>query len=80
MMRRRKITTEFVAYLAGMDTRTVNLFIQHQVYPFCEFAEAIKPEGSAYHKYSISPEKLREHFKYTDEEMQQFYDKKRAVS
>lgn len=80
MKQRRKITTAFVAHLAGLDIRTVNYFIQNEVFPFCEFADAIKKEGSAYYSYSISPEKLREHFKYTDEEMQAFYDNKRDAS
>ena len=78
-MKRRKITAGFVAKLAGVDLRTVTYCIREGIFPYCEFAEAFKLPDAAYYSYSISPEKLREHFPYTDEDLSAFYGSKQAV-
>lgn len=79
-MKRRKITLAFVAQVTGMSQFTVAQFIQAEIFPFNEIATAVMKEGSSKYSYIISPERLREHFPYTDEELQEFYENKQAAS
>ena len=79
-MKRRKLNLAFVAQVTGMSQFAVGQFIQAEIYPFNEIATAIKKEGNSKYSYIISPERLREHFPFTDEELQAFYDKKQAAS
>ena len=79
-MKRRKMNLAFVAQVTGMTQFSVAQFIQHEVYPFNEIGSAILKEGSSKYTYVISVERLREHFPFTDEELQDFYENKRAAS
>ena len=74
---RKKITTEFVAELAGVNPLTVRYCIQNNIYPYSDFAQAFTMPGCKRTQYAISPEQLKEHFYYTDQELQAFYAKKK---
>lgn len=78
-MKRWKIGLDFVAALTGMSQRNVAEFIKAEIFPFSEFAAAHLKEGARNHNYCISLEKLREHFPFTDEELNEFYESKRQA-
>lgn len=73
-MKRHKLTVDFVAAVSGATPFTVRYCIREGIFPFGEFASAFLLDGNQRYQYVISPEKLREHFPFTDDDVQEFYE------
>ena len=70
---RRKITPDFVAWLAGTNPLTVRYCIRNEIFPYSEFAQAYVIEGNVHTSYSISKEALKKYFPFTEDDVHQFY-------